>query len=356
MSESTCAEYLFGSCNKYVSGTVSVGNRKVPSVTGKLRFCDTIGRWKSRWGIGRMRYAVDPGLYAIGSPNAGSDVIVTANYKLTFDVVRSDIAKMNAWILVLDTKGINVWCAAGKGTFGTAELIKRIISSSLSSIVSHRRIIVPQLGAPGIAAHDVKRQTGFTVVYGPVRSSDIHTFIEDGYVKDEKMSRVFFPFVDRLVLVPMEFVLVSKYIPLFAAMGILFHGIVSWSLWPISFVESGYLLFGIISGAILTPLLLPVVPVKPFSLKGFIVGVIISAVYTYFTNTPVLYAAGLSLIASALSAYLALQFTGASTYTSETGVRLEIRVSLPILRGIAIAGFVLAAGTAVYRTINGGSI
>jgi hypothetical protein len=39
-----------------------------------------------------------------------------------------------------DTKGINVWCAAWKGTFGTEELIRRIETSGLAAVVSHRTL------------------------------------------------------------------------------------------------------------------------------------------------------------------------------------------------------------------------
>ena len=82
----------------------------------------------------------------------------------------SALAGVDAWILVLDTKGINVWCAAGKGTFGTGELVHRIGSVGLAGIVSHRKIIVPQLGAPGVSWPEVLRRSGFTVEYGPVRA------------------------------------------------------------------------------------------------------------------------------------------------------------------------------------------
>ncbi len=87
-----------------------------------------------------MDYAIDPGLYALGDPDRESPVLVSANYKMSFDDLRSALPGRNLWILVLDTKGINVWCAAGKGTFGTEELVKRIEASHLKEIVSHRSI------------------------------------------------------------------------------------------------------------------------------------------------------------------------------------------------------------------------
>ena len=70
-----------------------------------------------------MRYKVDPGLYAVGRPTVESPVLVSANYKLSFDRLRSQLTGLDAWMLVLDTHGVNVWCSAGKGTFGTDEIV-----------------------------------------------------------------------------------------------------------------------------------------------------------------------------------------------------------------------------------------
>ena len=107
-----------------------------------------------------MTYTIDPGLYALGRPDEHSPVLVTANYKMSFDRLREALPGMNAWILVLDTKGINVWCASGKGTFGTEELVGRLESNGLSRVVAHRELILPQLSGPGIAAHLVKKLSG----------------------------------------------------------------------------------------------------------------------------------------------------------------------------------------------------
>jgi CO dehydrogenase/acetyl-CoA synthase gamma subunit (corrinoid Fe-S protein) len=130
--------------------------------------CDYIGEIKVRLDIGRMRYAIAPGLYAAGKPGRQSPVLVSANYKLSFDVLRKNIAGLDAWILVLDSKGVNVWCAAGKGTFSTQELIDQILKVKLDKIVDTRQLIIPQLGAPGISAHIVAQESGFAVFYGPV--------------------------------------------------------------------------------------------------------------------------------------------------------------------------------------------
>src|SRR6266508_5754233 len=110
----------------WTTGTLAAPAGPVSLVSTKWTRRDYWGMIKSRVGAFRMNYAITPGLYAVGEPTKDSEVFVTANYKLTFDILRRELKGMNAWVLVLDTKSINVWCAAGKGTFGTEELIKRI--------------------------------------------------------------------------------------------------------------------------------------------------------------------------------------------------------------------------------------
>src|SRR5512133_65743 len=115
-----------GPSPRYLDGSVESGAGVTPRVS-------TAWSWRERWehlrcrlGSFRNRNLRPPGLYAVGDPGRDAEVIVTANYGLTFDVVRRALRGLDAWLLVLDTRGVNVWCAAGKGTFGTAELIRRV--------------------------------------------------------------------------------------------------------------------------------------------------------------------------------------------------------------------------------------
>ena len=164
----------------WIDGYVDTPIGEVPKVKTELGFEDRLGAWKVRWGISRMNYTIKPGLYAVGNPNPTSPIFVSANYKLGFDALRSNLNGISAWMLVLDTKGINVWCAAGAGTFGTDEIVNRIEKTNLSKVVSNRTLIVPQLGAPGVSAHKVKERSGFQVIYGPARASDIQQFMHNG--------------------------------------------------------------------------------------------------------------------------------------------------------------------------------
>lgn len=102
---------------RYVAHFMETDAGPVPVIRPDLDKKDRLATIAVRCGIRRDKYLVSPGLYGIGSPDPDSDVLVTANYKLTFDHLRSALEGISAWILVLDTRGVNVWCAAGKKIF-----------------------------------------------------------------------------------------------------------------------------------------------------------------------------------------------------------------------------------------------
>jgi len=115
----------------FITGQLQSGSLAIPVVSSVWSRRDHLDTLKVCWSIGRMNYRVEPGIYAVGSPDRNSHIFVTANYKLSFDHLRRALNGMNAWILVINTKGINVWCAAGKKTFGTNEIVQRITSHRL---------------------------------------------------------------------------------------------------------------------------------------------------------------------------------------------------------------------------------
>lgn len=339
----------------FVVGSISSATGDLPRISNSLTWTDRLGSYKARWGIGRMHYTIDPGLYALGEPDGDSPVLVTANYKMSFDRLRDALPGRNAWILVLDTLGINVWCAAGKGTFGTEELARRVESSKLVKIVKHRKLILPQLGGPGVAAHEVKRLTGFEVIYGPIRAQDLPAFLDNGLKATPEMRHKTFPLRERLALVPMELVPALKGI-LAVLIGLV---ILSGLIGPGGFFENilGHGLFTIpailvalVAGAVLTPLLLPWLPGRAFSTKGLVIGLIGAAIIVIAREgSPASWAGRLEGLAwffliPAIAAYLAMNFTGSSTYTSLSGVRKEMRWAVPVEIGAGVAGLGLWIG------------
>lgn len=307
-----------------------------------------------RWGIRRKTFQVEPGLYELGNPDADSPVLLSANYRLSFDLLRRALSGRDAWILVLDTVGVNVWCAAGKGTFGTDELLARIAASDLEGLVRHRVIVAPQLGATGIAAHEVLRRSGFEVVFGPVRAVDLPAFLDAGRRASPEMRTVTFSLSERAVLVPVELVQSLPWtLPLLVvlvALGGLRGGGVSAAAALASAPAAAAAVAGsVLAGAALVPLLLPWIPGRPFSAKGAILGLAWAAAAVAYVLPPggPVAAAGWLLVLPALSAFLAMNFTGSSVITSLSGVRREMRFAVPAQAAAAIVGLVLIAAGAV---------
>jgi len=334
MSESSCC------CCGPESGCC--GGSDIQSVSTYLAFKDTLGSWKVRWGIGRDNYMVDPGLYAVGEPDSSSPVLVSANYKLTFDTLRKNLGGLNCWLLILDTMGVNVWCAAGEGTFGTDELVDRIDEVGLGNLVEHRKLILPQLGATGVSAYEVANRTGFSVIYGPVRANDIKDFISSGYTATKEMRTVKFTFWDRLVLTPMELVEAVK-VSLFV-FGFLFL-INLIAARPFGVADFFAYSAAVFAGAVFTPVFLPFIPGRAFSFKGWLVGAISTALigcaYGWFTPPLLLLGIGYMLALPAHAAFLAMNFTGATTYTSFSGVIKEMKIAIPAIIISVLAGVVL---------------
>jgi hypothetical protein len=312
----------------------------IPIIESRLSWRDYLGFVRMRSGIGRMKYTVPPGLYGLGSPGKDSPVFVTANYKMTFDILRRDLSGMDCWILVLDTRGINVWCAAGKGTFGTDELLNRIRITNISLRISHHEIILPQLGATGVAGHRVKKESGFRVLYGPVYSKNIPAFIMNGKKADPTMRKVHFKLRDRLVLVPLELIPALKFVPVFLVL-FLAESLILNRPAPFFAVSSLGFLGAIVAGCVVVPLLLPWIPGRAFSFKGGVAGLIFSLIWSHITAQSLLGWIASCLIFTPAAAYLALNFTGSSTYTSMSGVNKEMRLSLPFIIPSLMTGLVL---------------
>ncbi len=337
----------------WVIGKITTAAGDVPQISTSLTWADHLGGWRVRWAIGRMHYRVAPGLYAVGSPNEESPVLVTANYKLTFDSLRSRLLERDAWILVLDTKGVNVWCAAAKGTFGTDELVWRIEETNLAAVVTHNVLAVPQLGAVGVTAHEVHKRSGFRVVFGPVYASDLSAFLDAGF-KSPEMGFVHFPLWDRLVLVPVELAHASSKVLLVAVCLLLLAGLgvdgYSMARTTTVGVASALLFIAAATASIvLGPALLPWLPGRAFAYKGMWLGLLFTTLLVLAWGLSGMFSA-VDLVAwcvalPAVASLLTMTFTGATPFTSLSGVRREMRLALPMqISGVVVAVVVWIVG------------
>ena len=317
-------------------------NSGIKHTTSDITTANRLDHFLARLGVRRSEHRVEPGLYALGNPTEESPVFASANYTLSFDALRSSLRGIDGYILVLDTMGINVWCAAGKGTFGTDELVHRIESTGLSGIVTHRTLIVPQLGATGVSAHKVRSRSGFKVEFGPVRACDLPEYLKT-HTATQEMRRVSFPLSERIVLIPVELFL----IPLPVLVATVIISLVG------GFMAAAGVISAILAGVVLFPILLPWIPTKDFSTKGFIIGGLVALPFAWSAFQGASGGADAAfwmqsaralaymLVMPPVTAFLALNFTGATTFASVTGVRREIYAHVPKMAWMFASGIVI---------------
>jgi NAD-dependent dihydropyrimidine dehydrogenase PreA subunit len=125
-------------------------------------------------------------------------VLVTCNFFTTVRRLTRALQGLDLWLLVAESRGVNVWCAAGGGEFNTHSVISAIKTSGITDMVDHRTVVLPPLGAPGINAHEMARETGWTVRWGPVRAAEIPRYLAQGMHRDEGMKRVTYRWLERL--------------------------------------------------------------------------------------------------------------------------------------------------------------
>ncbi len=107
------------------------------------------------------------------------------------------------------------------------------------------------------------------------------------------------------------------------------------------------LLSAVLAGAVVTPILLPWLPGRAFSWKGLFVGLIFGFIHA------AIWLPGLDIVAGrfeiggwflsglAIAAFLAMNFTGATTFTSISGVQKEMKIALPLQISAVVIGLAL---------------
>ncbi|MBI4691314.1 MAG: hypothetical protein HY754_13780 [Nitrospirae bacterium] len=153
--------------------------------------------------------------------------------------------------------------------------------------------------------------------------------------------------MDRLILTPMEINPALKKYPLYAIIILVIFGLKpSGVLFRDAWVDGmPFLLLGLISvfaGALVTPVLLPFVPFRSFALKGWLVGLISTSLtirfFGLFDGMNKIFLIVAVLFFPLASSYIALQFTGSTTFTGMSGVKKELKFGVPLY----IAGVILS--------------
>jgi acetyl-CoA decarbonylase/synthase complex subunit gamma len=127
----------------------------------------------------RKPVAVHAGLKVFGTPNTNSPVMFTTNFALTYYTVSSDLesAKVNAYLIVVDTEGIAVDSAVAGRKLTAEKVANAIKATEIESKVKHRRLIIP--GKAARLSEDIEKFSGWQVLVGPKDSSDIPRFLQE---------------------------------------------------------------------------------------------------------------------------------------------------------------------------------
>jgi hypothetical protein len=204
-----------------------------------------------------------------------------------------------------------------------------------------------------VAAHEVRRSSGFRVIWGPVRAADLPAFLDAGLRATPAMRAVTFPLRDRLVLVPVEAVGVLKLAAAVAAGAVIAGGIgPGWysiaralERAPIGIAAT---VAAILAGTVATPALLPWIPCRMFAVKGATVGLVAALLIElafWGAGAPFSLAAA-GVLAVVGSSFAAMNYTGTSTFTSLHGVEKEMRLVMPwqVLGAVLAVGLWIAGG------------
>lgn len=138
------------------------------------------------------------GVLKIGDPDRNSPVLLTCNFHLTVERVKRTLQGMDCYLLIANSRGINVWCAAAGGLFTHHDVISVLKTSGIEELVDHRMVILPQLAATGVESKIVQKKTGWKVIWGPVYAKNIPTFVKNENKKTPEMRQVEFPWMQRI--------------------------------------------------------------------------------------------------------------------------------------------------------------
>ena len=128
-----------------------------------------------------LRFPCETGIFAMGTPTPESPVLVTCNFDYTVRHLKKYLIDkdINCYLLVVNTNGTNVWCAAAEGIFPTEKVLSHLKPYEVQELVNHKRLILPQLAAAGIK-RKVLSEHGWEGRFGPVYFKYLDDFMKGG--------------------------------------------------------------------------------------------------------------------------------------------------------------------------------
>jgi len=273
-------------------------------------------------------YAIEPGLYYVGERyDRDAPLLVTSNYHLTVFTVLRHVGSLNVRLLVVDTDGINVWCAAGKGRFSNAAIEEQLgrYERELLTEKTWMTLVLPKLAFAGVDIRGL-REKKIRPLIGPVYAKDLPAYLSQKKLTSQRDDQVVFGFVSRLFTWLPGFLQAMGYTLAAALILVVAQG--GWVS------EAPLVLLGV-SAVIATvyPLLFPFIPGRRFAVKGLWLSGLVSL------GLAGLYAAGMLetsvfvptlLFTIASGMFFGLAYTGNSAVSNYSRIRAETARFLPI--------------------------
>ena len=144
------------------------------------------------------RFPCEPDTVLIGNPNKSSPVLVTCNFDYTVRHLKNYLEKeqLDCFLLVVNTKGTNVWCAAAEGIFTTDIVLSHLKVYNVGKLVNHHQLILPQLSVAGVKRKELQEH-GWEGIYGPVYFADLKEFLNNGLTKNKDMQALEYGYWER---------------------------------------------------------------------------------------------------------------------------------------------------------------
>jgi len=278
---------------------------------------------------------VEPGIYRSGNPNRDSPIIVTANYEYTYIKVMRDLKNIDAWVLCIDSNGINVWCAARGNDFGNTQLLNAIEATGIEQIVDTKTLILPQLSAGGVSIPQLPNKFPYKIKYGPIWSNKIKEFLEKSPTrKPDSMKLLKFSLKHRIRAGITHITFSFRKIFIFPLLGLSILILALNQLNSLFWV--GELALWIILANFLISIFFPLSTfTRKFILKAIFYGLInlfILSLLIWIIHSSLIYVLLQSVIIFWLSFFSTMSFSGYSMATSPREIQLEY----PLFRKINI--------------------
>ncbi len=291
------------------------------------------------------------GFYSFNGADADSPVLVTTDYYMTAFRVIDSIERQGiaCHLLVVNGKGINVWCGSRGGHVDTDSVLAALEDFDVAEKVSHKKLILPQLIASGVSKAELAKH-GWRAEFGPVEIEDVGEFIKNGNKKTPEQSMVTFDLNHRveenfghLVFETALFLIMT---PIFWILGFLGGPLLSWSSYWLSIFP--FVLLGTYVLGTFMALVDPKMPTTSGLVRGVITGLVALVVFKMslmvILSVPLIWTDATGLTIFGLSMFVGFNWGGATPFLGEDQMIRDIIVGLVGLVFLFALGYFFPGG------------